>query len=461
MRLPTRYEDLDPAFRARLRADRQLLSIVQGALKSMERSGGIRFLPIFGRSGSGKSSAARELSTHLPGVKVVELSRSAIASEADLLQEIRAAQGRRNQPKLIVAVVDQFEEKVAEQTALPSQFVERLSLLDRGALRTDPVLFLWLTTSRDFQRDLARATSRNERILVRPDWELQGPPRSNWSDIVEETFAFHNGGQPLADFEVLRGDIDDLGDSADTIGQLIEQVGQRLDRYTTELQDLSRYQVVMLWPVTDGQRIARIAGFTSPRDGYKLDWNAFYRELNELDRQTLPLSELNRARLYFDVRLVPIAAADLRPLCRHLDAAEIDLPASYLGRLSKAHLVSVISERWDPSTYAPMRERESERATEARMWYPTVTGQPTLLGRRIALALRQLGFDAKHEQDVTSPFATVRADILVQRPGSQQDKVIVELKAFSPENTMPSAIKDAIRTTLKRHATFGGFLGRQ
>jgi len=241
----------------------------------------------------------------------------------------------------------------------------------------------------------------------------------------------------------------------------LELAAREAALFTTELQDLSRYQVVMLWPVTDGQRIARIAGFTSPRDGYKLDWNAFHRELNDLDRQTLPLSELNRARLYFDVRLVPIAAADLRPLCRHLDEAEMDLPASYLGRLSKAHLVSVISERWDPSTYAPMRERESERASEARAWYPTVTGQPTQLGRRIALALRQLGFDAKHEQDVTSPYATVRADVLVQRPGSQQDKVIVELKAFNPENTMPSAIKDAIRTTLKRHATFGGFLGRQ
>jgi ABC-type glutathione transport system ATPase component len=118
-RLPSRYEDLDPAFRARLRPDRELIDIVQRANGSMAVSGGIRFLPVYGRSGSGKSSAARELATHLPGCKVVELSRSAIASEAALVEEVRGAHSRRSVPDIVVAVVDQYEERVAEQTVLP------------------------------------------------------------------------------------------------------------------------------------------------------------------------------------------------------------------------------------------------------------------------------------------------------------------------------------------------------
>jgi hypothetical protein len=109
-----------------------------------------------------------------------------------------------------------------------------------------------------------------------------------------------------------------------------------------------------------------------------------------------------------------------------------------------------------------MREREtSNRANEARDWYSTVTTNPTALGKRIARVFRELGYEAKHEKDVSSKHSTVRADVFLERPNSQQDSVIVELKAFSPSNTMPSSIKDAIKTTLKRHAQFGGFLGRQ
>ncbi|WP_328970384.1 hypothetical protein [Streptomyces sp. NBC_00239] len=460
-RLPSRYEDLDPAFRGRLRPDRQLLEQVQRAHASMQITGGIRFLPIFGRSGSGKSSAARELATHLPECKVVELSRAAIASESALLEELRAVDGYRDKAQLIIAVVDQFEERVAEKTALPSQFVERLSLLDRGELRQRPVLFLWLTTSREFQADLAGATSRNERILLSADFELSGPPRSDWAEILEETFAFHNRSQPLADFEVLTTDVNRIADQAVTIGASIEMVAEMLASYTSKLHDISRYQVVMLWPVTDGHRITRVSSFTNARDGYKLDWNAFYRELNEDDRQTLPLSELNRARLYFDVRLVPIAAADLHPLCRELDRREVEPSRSYLERFEKSHFVSIVGEKWDPSVFSPLRERESERATKARDWYEGVTTQPTQLGTRIALCLRSLGFDAEAEREIKTPNSKVRADVLVQRPGSQQDSVIVELKAYSTENTRPSSIKDAIRTTLKRHAQLAGFLGRQ
>ncbi|WP_439948217.1 hypothetical protein [Streptomyces sp. BBFR109] len=460
-RLPSRYEDLDPAFRGRLRPDRPLLEQVQRAHASMQITGGIRFLPIFGRSGSGKSSAARELATHLPECKVVELTRAAIASEASLLEELRAVEGYRDKSQLIIAVVDQFEERVAEKTALPSQFVERLSLLDRGELRQRPILFLWLTTSIEFQEDLAKATSRNERILLSPNFELAGPSRDDWADILEETFAFHNKSQPLADYEVLKSDVDSIADQAPTIGRSIEMVADKLASYTTKLHDISRYQVVMLWPVTDGLRITRVAGFTNARDGYKLDWNAFYRELNEDDRQTLPLSELNRARLYFDVRLVPIAAADLHPLCRDLEKLDFEPSRSYLERFEKSHFASIVGENWDPSVYSPLRERESERATKAREWYEKVTTKPTQLGARIALCLRALGYDAKSEQEVKTPSSRVRADVLVSRPESQQDSVIVELKAFSTENTRPSSIKDAIRVTLKRHAQLAGFLGRQ
>ncbi|MFF3449010.1 hypothetical protein ACFYXJ_17980 [Streptomyces sp. NPDC002667] len=460
-RLPSRYEDLDPAFRGRLRPNRQLLAQVQRAHASMQITGGIRFLPIFGRSGSGKSSAARELATHLPECKVVELSRAAIASESALLEELRAVDGYRNKAQLIIAVVDQFEERVAEKTAIPSQFVERLSLLDRGELRQRPVLFLWLTTSREFQSDLATATSRNERILLSGDFELSGPARDEWPEIVEETFAFHNKNQPLADFEVLSSDVEGFSDKSPTIGAAIEKVAEELASYTTKLHDISRYQVVMLWPVTDGLRITRVAGFTNARDGYKLDWNAFHRELNEDDRQSLPLSELNRARLYFDVRLVPIAAADLHPLCRDLEKAEVTPSRSYLDRLEKSHFASIVSENWDPSTFSPLRERDSERARNAREWYEGVTTMPTQLGRRIALCLKAIGFEAEHERDIKTPHSKVRADVLVQRPGAQQDSVIVELKAYSTENTRPSSIKDAIRTTLKRHAQLAGFLGRQ
>lgn len=462
MKLPSRYEDLDPAFRGRLEPNPPLIALVQKALKIMGMSGGIKFLPIFGPSGSGKSSAARELQTHLPDIKVIELSRAAISSESALVAEIKAAKGRRNQPKLIVAVIDQYEENVASRSDVPSQFVERLSLLDRGALREEPVLFIWLTTSKKFQAELQEATRRNTRILLSRDFTLDGPPRVEWARLVEETFEFHNAEQPLADYEVLRTDIDQVVDDRETIGQCIEGVADLLAGSVSGLQDLSTYQVVMLWPVTDGRRIAQINGFSNPRDGYKLDWGAFFRELNEHDKRTLPLAQLNRARLYFDVRLVPIAAADLHRLCLELENDSYKLHKSYLERFGKSHFASIVAEAWDPATYSPMREREtSGRAKDAVDWYLTVTTNPTGLGKRLAAVFRALNYEAAHERVVESKHSPVRADVLIERPASQQKSVIVELKAFSPANTMPSTIKDAIRTTLKRHAQFGGFLGRQ
>jgi hypothetical protein len=218
----------------------------------------------------------------------------------------------------------------------------------------------------------------------------------------------------------------------------------------------------MLWPVTDGLRIARVSGFTNAREGYKLDWNAFYRTLNDDDKRTLPLTGLNRARLYFDVRLVPIAAADLHALCAELENPEFQPSQSYLDRFAKSHFLSIVNETWDPSAYSPLRERESDRAARAREWYDGfATERPVQLGRRIARSLTLLGLDAEHERSIRSPYSTVRADVAVDRWHSTRRTCIVELKALNSEGTRPSSIKDAIRTTLKRHAQFAGFVPRQ
>ncbi|MGM1030134.1 MAG: ATP-binding protein [Actinomycetota bacterium] len=459
--LPARYEDLDPSFRGRLRPSSELKALVQQAYRSMKVSGGVRFLPLFGRSGSGKSSAARELETHLEGSRVVELSRADVEDEATLLSTIERAWGNTKHPELLIAIVDQFEDSVMDRASVPVKFVERISRLDKHELRGKPILFVWLTTDRDFQAALADATSQRERLLVSSDFELVGPPRTEWADIVEETFEFHNAGRELADAGVLHGTISEIAEVSETIGDTIEKVGRELSADIAGLNDLSRYQVIMLWPVTDGIRIQRIQSFTHPRDGYKLNWGAFWRELNPEDRAQLPLEQLNRARLYFDVRLIPIAVADLAPIGKNLDQAEPEIGKSYFERPKQTHFYSVLTDKWDPSSYAPMREIKSKRADEGRAWYAGVTTNPTGLGRRIAFVLRELGLDARHEVDVKSHHATVRADVLVKRPDHDQPEVIVELKAYSPEHTMPSSIRDQIKVTLRRHAVLAGFLQRQ
>ncbi|MBO9719429.1 hypothetical protein [Xanthomonas phaseoli] len=218
--------------------------------------------------------------------------------------------------------------------------------------------------------------------------------------------------------------------------------------------------VVMLWPVSDGLRIQRVQQFTDARQGYKLDWNSWYRDLNSEDKRQLPLHALNRSRLYFDLRLVPIAAADLYPICQDLSNESFRLHRTYLSRLENTHFVNILKNEWNPENYAPLRERESQRATRAREWYETVTTSPTQLGRRLAQALGEIGITAAHEQTVSSPHSRVRADLLVARAAAPPN-VIVELKAFSSSNTMPSTISDAIKTTLRRHAQLAGFLPRQ
>lgn len=103
--LPSRYEDLDDAYRGRLVPDKALLDIVSSAEKSMKISGGIRFLPVFGESGSGKTSAAREIGTHLPNIKTFLLNRKEIESNESLIDRINE-ENKRNDGKVLVAVVD-------------------------------------------------------------------------------------------------------------------------------------------------------------------------------------------------------------------------------------------------------------------------------------------------------------------------------------------------------------------
>lgn len=459
LNLPSRYEDLDTAFRGRLKPNQSLLSEVKRAFSAMEISGGIRFLPIFGQSGSGKTSAALEIGTHLPELYVAQLTREAIEDPAKLRPEIdvmlKAAKGKK-----LVAVVDQYEEMAARKTDIPTNFVEALSLLDRDRSRGDQILFIWLTTSKEFQRELADATTRNRRILLDKTFEIEGLSIDVWPDIIAETFQFHNQEKDLADYEILRSDLQEIADSVATLGEAIEETGQKLANHIGTLQDLSSYTVVMLWPVSDGLRITRVQQFTDPRQGYKLDWNSWYRQLNSEDQAQLPLRALNRARLYFDVRLVPIAVADLHPLCKNLDVSDVRLGSSYLERFKNTHFYSIVAGKWNADSYAPLRERESKRAAEAREWYPCVTNQPTQLGRRIAKCLRDLGLSADHEQTIQSPHGRIRADILVDRSPITPPNVIVELKAFSAENTMPSTIAAAVLTTLRRHAQFAGFVSR-
>jgi hypothetical protein len=457
IRLPSRYEDLDVAFRGHLRPNGALINQVQNAFRSMQVSGGIRLLPVYGKSGSGKSSAALELSTHLPETRVFNLSRDAIESRQHLVNEVRDTAIQHSSAPAI-AVIDQFEEVAAQQSRIPKEFVESLALLDRGDLRNNPTLFIWLTTDRGFQADLVNATTRNSRILVSPSFEIIGPAVADWPKIIEETFSFHNDGTVLADYMLLEPELQEISKKAASIGQAIEEVGRRLTAGSPVLQDISRYQVFMLWPVTDSTRIARIQQFTDARQGYKLNWSAFFQSLAIEDQRSHELRELNRARLYFDLRLVPIAAADLQGICRRDDGDEI--PKAALGRFSKTHFYSLIKRKWDPDSYAPLRERESQRADDARAWYGRATGDPTRIGKSIAKALTELGVRAFHERKVKTPHGSVRADVLAERDGGPRSEVIIELKAFAPENTRPSSISDAVKSTLRKHAILLGFLKR-
>ncbi|OXH92495.1 hypothetical protein CA830_10860 [Burkholderia multivorans] len=157
--------------------------------------------------------------------------------------------------------------ETAQRTAIPSAFVETLSLLDRNRERRDQILFVWLTTSREFQTDLANATTRNKRILVEGHFEIASIEKQQWPSIIQETFQFHNQEKALSDYELLDVDLAEISSDAPTLGTAIEETGLKLANYATTLHDLSTYLVVMLWPVTDGLRITRIQQFTDPRQG--------------------------------------------------------------------------------------------------------------------------------------------------------------------------------------------------
>lgn len=458
--LPSRYESLDEAYRGRLIPNHDLLSLMNKANKSMMISGGIRFLPLYGESGAGKTSAAREISTHIPSAHTFVLDREEIEQRDQLVNRI-IHEKNHNQGKILVAIIDQYEENVVGKERIPTQFVEYISLLDRTDFSETPILFIWLTTSLEFQQMLVTATSRNKRILLHNNFKITGPDKGDWHKIIDETFSFHNSENSLADYEILEEDIRKISLDFHTIGSAMEEVGVLLSDKITDIQNLSEYQVILMWPVTDGLRTQRVLQFSKPREGYKLNWEAWYRELNSEDRLQLPLKELNRTRLYFDVRVIPIRAADLHRLCNDLDNPEGRYGDSYVKRFMKTHFYQVVSDNWNEYEYTPLKERESKRAREAREWYENVTSKPTQIGRRLARVFNTSGLETTYEETLTSGYSSVRADIFIKRPGTQKPKVIIELKIFSAETTMPSSIKDAIKVTLRRHAQFAGFLQRQ
>ena len=458
-RLPSRYEDLDAGFKGSLRPNENLIEKTKAAFKSIAVTGGIRFLPIFGLSGSGKSCATLELSTHLPEIDVVKLESAVIEDPSKLGSAFSEKTFLENR-KPLVAVVDQFEEAAKGREQIPTQFVEKLAALD-ASFKERPVLVIWLTTSEDFRDQLVAATKRRSRILVEASFEIVGPARSAWAEIISDTFSYHNSGRELADFEILDSTIDTIATDSETIGSAIEGVARKLADASPDLVDLSDYQVVMLWPVTDGQRIQTLNTFSSPRQGYKVNWYAFYNQLNSNDKKQLPLEGLNKARLYFDLRLVPIAAADLAGICTPLNQPPKDVIKSSIDRFQKTHLVSVIAGGHDAASFSPLRERsDSRRGRDALEWYKGATRNPVGIGKQIANALKSIGIQADHEQDVRSPYSTQRADVLVRR-SEKPTRLIVELKAYSPENTRPSDVSSQIRSTLTKLARFAGFIERQ
>jgi ABC-type dipeptide/oligopeptide/nickel transport system ATPase component len=152
------------------------LEEIQNAIKSMAINGGIRFLPIFGESGSGKSCASREIDKHLPDTHVFILNRSEIEDVDELKQRV-SDEKRLNDGKHLIAVVDQFEESVRGKEHIPTQFIEKISILDRTEFKGLPIIFLWLTTNRQFQQNLENATSRNRRLLLSNSFTIEGPPK--------------------------------------------------------------------------------------------------------------------------------------------------------------------------------------------------------------------------------------------------------------------------------------------
>ncbi len=462
IRLPSRYEDLDEEYRSKLRPVPRLNALIQRAYASMQVSGGIRFLPIFGQSGCGKTCAACELSTHIPSSHLELLTDEQLTLPTD---ELTGHLCRRidlfSQRDLFIWVIDQYEEKVRSSEAIPTEFIEKLSLLDRGPLRDQPMIFLWLTTDRQFQKSLTSATSRNTRILLEPDFELVGLPRDEWPEIIEETFSFHNEGKELADFDVLTSDTESTCRVASTIGDAIEQIGSRIGEPLYRLQDLSEFHVILLWPVVDGTGIERVKSFANSAAGYTLNWSAWYNRLNNEDRKQLPLRSYNQARLYFDFRVIPVPVADLHSICRRLDDDDYIPAPSYLNQFAKTHYYSVLSGASDERSFGSLFARDSKRAQEGRKWYEEATSSPTAVAKRLAKCLTELGYPSEYETEIRSASSRVVADVMSTRSGVHQKHVLTELKLYSPANTTPATVRNEIRKTLRKYAQLAGYIDRQ
>jgi hypothetical protein len=217
----------------------------------------------------------------------------------------------------------------------------------------------------------------------------------------------------------------------------------------------------MVWPVVDGTGIERVSSFTNPSLGYSLNWSAWFNRLNESDRKQLPLKEYNRARLYFDLRLVPLPVADLHGICACLDDEDYVPPGSYLSQLKKTHFYTLVAGASEDRVFGTLKERESNRAKVAREWYESATRNPTTVGKRVAKCLTAIGYPAEHEQEVRTENARVVVDVLARRPTGHQNKVLAELKVFSSAQTTPANIRDEIRKTLRKYAQLAGYFPRQ
>ena len=112
---------------------------------------------------------------------------------------------------------------------------------------------------------------------------------------------------------------------------------------------------------------------------------------------------------------------------------EVKLGKTYIDRFQQTHFYHVVSDGWKEYDYNPVRERESQRSSDAAQWYATVTDKPTQIGRRLASIFRKCDFEACYEEMIESKHSKVKADVFVMRQGVEKDKVIIELKVYSSD----------------------------
>ena len=104
-------------------------------------------------------------------------------------------------------------------------------------------------------------TSIESMLAEKPEAEKRKISLKQWLDLlhvteakeehriwIEETFRFHNSDKPLANYGIL---VEDLGRTvvdSDTLGTTIENLAPKIAEFDENLQDLSEYLVIMLWP---------------------------------------------------------------------------------------------------------------------------------------------------------------------------------------------------------------------